>query len=91
MMCGFSPFSTQVECSPELPQRKLTKFCKDRDIVITSYRPLGKANAAIKHPPYLFDEKIQAIGDKYKKSAAQIILRYLVNTILRYFKHYLLN
>lgn len=45
---------------------------------MTAYRPLGKANIELKHPPYLFDERIQLIGDKYNKSPAQIILRYLV-------------
>lgn len=77
------PVTNQVEGSPELNQKKLIKFCKERDIVITAYRPLGKANAELKHPPYLFDSRVEAIADKYKKSAAQIVLRYLVRPLIR--------
>lgn len=75
------PVTNQVECSPELSQKKLIKFCKERDIVVTAYRPLGKANAELKHPPYLFDDRVEAIAGKYKKTAAQIILRYLVSSL----------
>lgn len=74
------PVTNQVECSPELSQKKLIKFCKERDIVITAYRPLGKANAELKHPPYLFDDRVEVIAGKYKKTAVQIVLRYLVSS-----------
>lgn len=65
--------------SPGINQKKLIKFCKERDIIVTAYCPLGRPDFAAKKPNYLFDDKVKAIGDKYGKTAAQVILRYLVN------------
>lgn len=72
------PVHNQIECHPGLNQKKLIKFCKDRDIVVTAYCPLGRPEPARKHPSFLFDAKVKAIGDKYNKTPAQIILKYLV-------------
>uniref|UniRef100_A0A0K8TRW6 Putative aldo/keto reductase family n=1 Tax=Tabanus bromius TaxID=304241 RepID=A0A0K8TRW6_TABBR len=72
------PVHNQVECHPALNQKKLIKFCKDRDIVVTAYCPLGRPNPAKKTPNYIFDDKVKAIGNKYNKTAAQVVLRYLV-------------
>lgn len=38
----FSLKFMQVEASPQVNQKKLTKFCKERDIVVTAYCPLGR-------------------------------------------------
>lgn len=73
------PVVNQVECSPMINQRKLTRFCKERDIIVMGFCPLGHPNAITKSPPHIFDERVKAIGDKYNKSPAQIVLRYLVN------------
>jgi diketogulonate reductase-like aldo/keto reductase len=70
----------QVECHPYLTQNKLIAFCKERDIVITAYSPLCSPNSiAADLPAPLEDPKIQELAKKYNKSAAQIILRYLVS------------
>jgi len=61
-----------------LNQKKLIALCKKNDIVVTAYCPLGRPNPAEKTPNYIYDAKVQAIGDKYKKSTAQVVLRYLV-------------
>lgn len=76
--CTIKPVMNQVECSPSINQRKLTEFCKERDIYVTAYTPLAKANLKEKKPDFLFDPEVIAIGDKYKKTAAQVTLRYLV-------------
>lgn len=72
------PVTNQVECSPSINQKELTKFCKDRDIIITGYSPLGQPNPVKKTPAYLFDERLQEVATKHNKTTAQIILRYLV-------------
>lgn len=79
------PVMNQVECHPNLNQRKLRNFCKERGIVITAYSPLGSPKrswvkpddpqVAIEHPTII------KIGKKYHKSPAQIVLRYLVRGI----------
>lgn len=70
----------KVECSPTLNQKELTKFCKDRDILLVAYSPIGgRYDAANKSPTFAFDDKVQSIADKYNKTTIQIVLRYLVN------------
>jgi len=71
------PIHNQIECHPALIQHDLIKYCKSENIVVTAYRPLGNPDPAKKTPNYIFDDKVAAIGAKYKKSAAQIVLRYL--------------
>lgn len=78
-VCSIKPVVNQIEVSPALTQRKLTKFCKDNGIEVTAYTPLGRPNVETKTPDYIFDEEVIAIGKKYGKSAAQVALRYLVS------------
>lgn len=70
-----------MECSPSLNQKKLIEFCKNLDVVITAYCPLGRPNCELKTPFYLFDPRMEAIAKKYKKTTAQIVLRYLVISV----------
>ena len=74
----------QVECHPYLSQNNLIEFCRKNGIWITAYSPLGSP-AGISpvrnenSPEPLKDPKIQEMADKYGKTSAQIILRYLVS------------
>ncbi|KAG7190363.1 hypothetical protein KM043_006474 [Ampulex compressa] len=76
------PVMNQVECHPSLNQKKLREFCAKRNIAITAYSPLGSPlRPWIKpgDPKVVIDEPdIIAIGKKYGKSPAQIVLRYLI-------------
>lgn len=73
------PVVNQVECSPTINQRKLTKFCKERNIVVMGFCPLGHPNPHARTPSYMFDDRVKRIADKYNKTTAQIGLRYLVS------------
>lgn len=73
------PVVNQVECSPTINQRKLTKFCKERNIVVMGFCPLGHPNSHARTPSYMFDDRVKRIADKYNKTTAQIGLRYLVS------------
>lgn len=77
--CTIKPVMNQIEFSPALNQRKLIEFCKEREIVVAAFSPLGRPNPQLKTPNFHFDEKVIAIGKKYNKTSAQIVLRYLVD------------
>lgn len=74
------PVSNQVECHPYFTQPKLLEFCRENDIVIVGYCPIGSSRDAswvnVKSPPMLDDEVLVSIGKKYNKSSAQIALRF---------------
>lgn len=80
--CRIKPVTNQVECSATLNQKKLTKFCKERDIVLVAYSPLTRPHSYLKDPtlpkPALLDERVAEIGKKYGKTPTQVVLRYLV-------------
>uniref|UniRef100_A0A8C0MU13 NADP-dependent oxidoreductase domain-containing protein n=1 Tax=Canis lupus familiaris TaxID=9615 RepID=A0A8C0MU13_CANLF len=64
------PVSNQVECHPYFTQPKLLKFCQQHDISHYCIQ------VNISSPPLLKDELLNALGKKYKKTAAQIVLRF---------------
>uniref|UniRef100_A0A182QBR1 NADP-dependent oxidoreductase domain-containing protein n=1 Tax=Anopheles farauti TaxID=69004 RepID=A0A182QBR1_9DIPT len=79
------PVTNQVECHVRLNQKQLIKFCKDREIIVTAYSPLVRPGATIglddnKTPkPAFEDDRVVAIAQRYSKTPAQVLLRYLVD------------
>ncbi len=63
------PSVNQIEFSPFLFQSELANFCKTKNIVIMSYSPLTRGKL-------LDNELIKSIAIKYKKSVAQVVLRW---------------
>lgn len=74
------PVVNQVECSPAINQKLLIRFCKLRNIVVTGFSPLGHPNARAKTPSFMHDERVQHIARKYNKTAAQVCLRFLIDS-----------
>jgi len=75
------PVTNQVECHHYLGQAKLFGFCKERDISITAYSPLGSPDRPWAQPgePLLLDDpKIKAIATRHSKSPAQVLIRWQV-------------
>lgn len=66
------PMVNQIEAHPYLSQEPLRAFCKEHNIAVTAWSPLGRGGV-------LIDETILKMGDKYGKSPAQIVLRWHIH------------
>lgn len=74
-------FFSQIEVHPALDQKKLIALCKKNGILVTAFSPLGRHNAELRTPTFMYDGKVQAIADKYNKSIAQVVIRYVVRIL----------
>ncbi len=64
-----APMVNQIELHPYLNQAPLRAFCKEQNIAVTAWSPLGRGNV-------LNDATIQAIAKQYEVTPAQVILRW---------------
>lgn len=72
--CDVKPTVNQVEYHPYLQQKQLKAFCEKHDIQLEAYSPLMNGT-------YVLDnEVIQDIAKKKGKTAAQVILRWHIQT-----------
>lgn len=63
------PAVNQVELHPLLSQTELREYCRKHGIVVEAWAPLAQGRL-------LDNEALQAIGAKYGKTTAQVILRW---------------
>ncbi|KAK2575284.1 hypothetical protein KPH14_008136 [Odynerus spinipes] len=71
------PVNNQVEISVNLNQEELINFCKKFNIVVSGYSPLGRPGNRLGINNSLDSPTIIQIAQKYKKTPAQIALRYV--------------
>jgi len=75
--------TNQVECHPFFVQEKFRAFMDERGIVMTGYSPLAASHGLWPRPSeaknLLQDTKLTSIGNKYGKTPAQVILRWMVS------------
>lgn len=76
------PFSNHIECCPGHHQKKLIKYCRDNNILVTAYCPLSRPDFQRFSQHYNSDETVKSICRKYNKTSPQLILRYLVSIIV---------
>ncbi|WGK69328.1 aldo/keto reductase [Candidatus Haliotispira prima] len=72
------PAANQLEIHPYLQQQELVDFCRQCDIQVVGWSPLGTGNwssVAAEDKP-LNDAKLQELAQKQNKTVAQIILRW---------------
>lgn len=72
------PANNQIEIHPLNSQTELVNYCQKEGITVTAYSPLGGQPSL--DSPHLFEEEIiKDIALKYKKSPAQIILKWNIS------------
>src|SRR3989339_748154 len=71
------PAMNQIELHPYNQQTKLVEFCKQQNIAVTAYSPLGsQAEMNNGKPALLEDEMIKEIADSHEKTPSQVLLRW---------------
>lgn len=77
--CTIKPATNQVECGPTINQDKLRGFCAEHGIILTAYTPLGRMKKVTEDgpEPAVNDLRVIAVAEKYKKTPAQVVLRFL--------------
>lgn len=78
------PEMNQIESHPYLRQEKLVNFCKQREILLTAYSPLGSADRPQARrrdddPVLLEDKQVAEIGKKHGVSPAQVLIAYALH------------
>lgn len=68
------PAVVQVESHPHLPETELLEFCKEKDIVLLAFAPLGHGM----RPGLLEDPVILAVAAQVGKTPAQVLLAWAV-------------
>ncbi|XP_032583026.1 1,5-anhydro-D-fructose reductase-like [Drosophila sechellia] len=80
IQCSSSkPVVNQVEIWPGFLQKDLVDYCRYNGIIVTAFSPLGQPNRENRCPVYFFSEGMKRLVNKYKRSASQIVLRYLID------------
>jgi 2,5-diketo-D-gluconate reductase A len=67
---GTVPAVNQIELHPLLQQSQLRDYHREHGIATEAWSPIGKGRDLLR------DERIVALGEKYAKSPAQIVLRW---------------
>ncbi|XP_076653123.1 aldo-keto reductase family 1 member A1 [Halictus rubicundus] len=74
----------QIELHVYFQQKELVQYCKEQNIPVTAYSSLGTRgfvkmmNKTGEIPDMLENDVVLEIAKKYKKTAAQVLLRYIV-------------
>ncbi|OCS86027.1 aldo/keto reductase [Caryophanon latum] len=68
-VANVAPMVNQIECHPSLSQDALRAFCKEKNIAVTAWAPLG-TGIVFTHPI------VKQLAAKYGKTPAQIVLRW---------------
>ena len=69
------PTVNQIECHPYYQQNSLRQYLHENGILVGAWYPLGHGDRKLLQDPVLRD-----LAEKYRKSPAQIILRWHIQT-----------
>ncbi|EPY38129.1 prostaglandin f synthase [Angomonas deanei] len=72
-VCKVRPMVNQIEINPPFQQPSLRQYCKEQNIAVTGWRPLGKGK-------YLENPVLVKIAEKHKRTTAQVIIRWFIQS-----------
>ncbi|AXI07948.1 aldo/keto reductase [Oceanobacillus zhaokaii] len=72
--CEIVPAINQVECHPYLQQKELKEFCQKHGILVEAYSPLMNGRDVLE------DDVVRELAEQYRKTPAQVILRWHLQT-----------
>lgn len=67
--CEITPMVDQLEFHPGLTRKETIEFCKENNIIVEAWAPLGKGSM-------LKNEDLTKIASKYNKSVAQLCIKW---------------
>jgi len=81
--CEVVPQMNQIEVNAYCKNVELIDFCKSKNIQITAYSPLGSPGRPdmmkLSGEPHLLSDKaVTILAEKYKKSNAQVLLKWVI-------------
>ena len=73
------PVMNQIELHPFLQQEKMVRYCRQKDVLLTAYSPLGSGDRPVglkkdNEPSLLEHPVIGTIAEKHKATAGQVLL-----------------
>jgi len=68
-----APMVNQIEISPFITQEDLVSYCQSKGIALEAWAPFGSGATGV-----IADPVVNALAEKYKKNAGQVVLRWLV-------------
>lgn len=66
---GFVPAVNQIELHPWWPNEEIVEYCRENNIAVMGYSPLGKGH-------FLDDPYLREMAENYQKTPAQILIRW---------------
>ncbi|EPY14988.1 prostaglandin f synthase [Angomonas deanei] len=72
-VCKVRPMVNQIEVHPQNTQAPLRQYCKEQNIAVTGWSPLGQGNL-LQHPVLV------KIAEKHKRTTAQVIIRWFIQS-----------
>lgn len=74
------PTCHEMEFHPAFCRQDLLKLCKDLEIAVLAYCPLGRHKAEKQEPKFLYDAKARKIAERHGKTTAQVALRFSIQS-----------
>ncbi|KAI8342494.1 NADP-dependent oxidoreductase domain-containing protein [Chlamydoabsidia padenii] len=77
--CNIKPVVNEIEVHPAFPQTELIEYCRQHNIFVSAYSPLGNPGYKDHKMPVLEEPRIIEIAEKYNLTPQQLFIFYGVS------------